>query len=101
MRAWGKALDAVTIKVVSIDEYMKDKEPATFIKMDIEGGEYDAISGAKNTIIKEKPKLALSVYHKATDLWKIPLSIKKLKPDYKMYIRHYSREIIDTVCFAI
>ncbi len=92
---------SVPINVLSIDDFMKDKEAPTFIKMDIEGSETEALLGAKKVIEKHKPKLAISVYHNATDLWKIPLLIKSLNNDYKIYLRHDSNEIMDTICYAV
>lgn len=92
--------NSVSLPVVSIDDFLKDKENVTFIKMDIEGAEADALLGAKETIQKDKPKLAISVYHKTTDLWKIPLFIKSLNKNYRLYLRHYTNEITDTVCYA-
>lgn len=97
----GSGENSVSLPVVSIDDFMKNKEDATFIKMDIEGAELDALLGAKETIQKNKPKLAISVYHKASDLWKIPLLIKSVNKDYRLYLRHYTNETIDTICYAI
>ncbi|PIT88147.1 MAG: hypothetical protein COU29_04010 [Candidatus Magasanikbacteria bacterium CG10_big_fil_rev_8_21_14_0_10_36_32] len=92
---------SLCINVVSLDDFMKDKERVTFIKMDIEGAETEALLGAKEIIQKYKPKLAISVYHNATDLWEIPLLIKSLNSEYKIYLRHYSNEVMDTVCYAV
>lgn len=96
-----KNSNSVFISAISIDDFLKNKEEATFIKMDIEGAEIEALLGAKKVIRKSKPKLAISVYHKDLDLWKIPLLIKHLNKNYRLYLRHYSNEITDTVCYAI
>jgi len=93
--------ETISIPVVDLDTFFADKEPPTFIKMDIEGSEAHALFGAKNLIVKHKPVLAISIYHNPSDLWKIPLIIKDLLPESKIYIRHYTREIDDTVCYAI
>lgn len=56
------------IEITSMDSFLRDK--VTLIKMDIEGSEKDALLGAKKTILKNKPKLAICVYHNLADLWK-------------------------------
>ncbi|MDD2493400.1 MAG: FkbM family methyltransferase [Bacilli bacterium] len=75
------------VDIVSLDKDIK--EPVSFIKMDIEGFELDALEGSKNHIINEKPILAICVYHKIDDLWVIPEYILKLNPLYKLYLRQY------------
>ncbi|MDF2511039.1 MAG: hypothetical protein K0S04_905 [Herbinix sp.] len=87
------------LEVVSLDDTIKEK--VTFIKMDIEGAEQKAILGAKDIIQRDKPKLAICIYHKENDLWDIPLLIKELVPEYKIYIRSYY-DVMDeeTVCYA-
>lgn len=88
------------LPVAAIDDFFKDKKPPTFIKMDIEGAEQDALKGAKAIIKKYKPKLAICIYHTPADLWEIPLMIHQLNNNYKLHIRHYSRELCETVCYA-
>ncbi len=63
-----------------LDELLDGRSPS-YIKMDIEGHELEALSGARETIRQYKPKLAVCVYHKADHLWKIPLLMKELQPD--------------------
>lgn len=89
----------VTIEVDSIDNVIR--EPVTFIKMDIEGAEYQALLGAKNMIAQHKPKLAISVYHKPDDLWELPYLIYTLNPTYTFYLRHYSLDSNEIVLYAI
>lgn len=73
----------------------------TIIKMDIEGAEKNALSGAKETIKKYKPKLMISLYHKPNDIWELPLYVKQLVPEYKIYIRHHRTTPNDTVLYAM
>ena len=87
-----------TIPVDSIDRVI-DK-PVTFIKMDIEGAEYKALCGAKETIKKYRPRLAISVYHKNEDILEIPRLILELG-DYELYLRHYTLTEGDTVLYAL
>ena len=91
------------IQIVSLDEDIQ--EPITFIKMDVEGFELDALKGARNHILAEKPKLAICVYHKPDDLWEIPEYILSLNPEYKLYLRQYMigdcENPWDTVLYAV
>lgn len=87
------------IEVDSIDNIIK--EPVTFIKMDIEGAEYQALLGAKNMITQYKPKLAIAVYHKPEDLWQLPYLIYEISPTYTFYLRHYSLDSNEIVLYAI
>lgn len=89
-----------TISVVKIDSVLKGGK-VTFIKMDIEGAELEALEGARETIQKYRPKLAISIYHKAEDIIEIPMFIKSLVSDYKIYIRHYTNAEVDTVLYAV
>lgn len=84
-----------------IDSVLKD-DKVSFIKMDIEGAEYKALLGAVETIEKYKPTLMISVYHKQDDMIKIPLLIKSINYNYKLYLRHYrSMSVQETVLYAI
>jgi hypothetical protein len=52
-------------------------------------------------VAQNAPILAISVYHRPTDLWTIPILMRRLNPRYRLSIRHYSREVDDTVCYAL
>ncbi|WP_022756722.1 FkbM family methyltransferase [Butyrivibrio fibrisolvens] len=84
---------------IPIDCIEYNKIP-TFIKMDIEGAEYNALQGARNTIRKYKPKLAICVYHKPNDVVELGKYILELVPEYKLWIRHYTTLIYETVMYA-
>ena len=75
------------IEVDLLDSIVNEK--VSFIKMDIEGGECMAIEGMKNHILNDYPKMAISVYHKVNDLWKIPEQIFTMRDDYNIYIKNY------------
>ena len=70
-----------------------------FIKMDIEGAELPALRGAKQTIQRHKPKLAISVYH-LTDFFEIPEFLDSLGCGYRCFLRHYTIHAEETVLFA-
>lgn len=89
----------VEIKVLRIDNILKDG-PATFIKMDIEGAELNALQGAEITIKTYHPKLAISVYHKWTDLIEIPAFLMSIAPEYHYAIRHHTSRFGEMVLYA-
>lgn len=95
----GKS-EIMKIMATSIDEDFPD-ETITLIKMDIEGAEILALRGAIKTIIRCRPKLVISAYHKRNDLFEIPLQIHQSVPDYKLYFRHFSSNFAETTFFAI
>lgn len=88
-----------TINVDTIDNIVNDNI-VTYIKMDIEGAEFEALKGAENTIKKYKPKLAVCVYHKIEDLIDIPQLLKKMVPEYKLYLRQHSTNSTELVLYA-
>ena len=85
--------------LTSIDNVVKD-ERVTFIKMDVEGAELKSLMGARNTIIKNHPRLAICAYHKPEDMYEIPGYILSIVPEYKFYLRHYSLCSFETVLYA-
>ncbi|MCZ9962842.1 FkbM family methyltransferase [Brachyspira hyodysenteriae] len=87
------------INIVSIDSTLLN-EHITFIKADIEGEELNMLKGAKNTIKKYKPKIAISVYHRPDDLLTIPKYIKSIVPEYKFSLRHHSITFNETVLYC-
>lgn len=90
----------ITIPVVGLDEVL-GSERVTFIKMNIEGAELEAIRGAENAIRTWGPKLGISLYHNPSDLWTIPEEVTKLRKDYKLYIRQHDGGVIETVLYAL
>ncbi len=71
----------------SVDSLL-DGEPVSFLKMDVEGYEREALWGAAKSIYQYQPKLSVSLYHRNQDIFELPLLVKKLNPDYQLYIRH-------------
>ncbi len=75
------------ISAISVDSLLQGN-PATYIKLDVEGSEEKALTGAQDTIRTYGPKLLLSAYHRNEDLWSLPLAVKRINPNYVFYLRH-------------
>lgn len=66
-----------------------DGAPCTYLKMDVEGAEREAIAGASQTIRQYRPKINIAAYHKSEDFFQLPLLVHTLCPDYRLYLRHH------------
>ncbi len=84
----AKHEDAIAVEATDLDTWCAENNvKPDFIKMDLEGAELDALHGAKHIIQEYKPRLAISLYHKLSDMWTIPRLIKKLHPDYAFWCK--------------
>ena len=88
------------IELVALDNILPNKK-GLFIKMDIEGAEYDALLGCCETIKKAHPALAISVYHRTNDFWRLPMLILSINSNYDIYMRHYTETVYETVMYFI
>lgn len=76
------------IRSVSLPTLCGNAEPS-FIKIDSEGCEYDILKGGEKVLKAFKPKMNIAAYHKSEDVFKLPLLINKINPEYKIYLRHH------------
>ena len=83
-----------------LDSLLGDARP-TFMKFDIEGAEVDALTGARQTIERQAPILAVCVYHQQDHLWRIPLLLREWRDDYALFLRPHNEEGWDLVCYAV
>jgi FkbM family methyltransferase len=88
------------VKIFSLDDFFKDKQPPTVIKADIEGAEQDMIRGAEGIIKNHKPKMAICIYHYPDDFVKIVEMIKDLKSGYNFAVRTHSSNFEETVLYC-
>ena len=78
------AKKAIKIPQITVDSL---ETPFTYIKMDVEGSEKAAITGAKGLIAARRPKMKIACYHRVQDIFDIILTVKAIRPDYKVYLR--------------
>lgn len=91
------------VLTTTIDRFVEKEglDKVDFIKMDIEGAEPQALEGARATIQKHKPVLAISIYHNMDDFSHISRMIDELNLDYTFYLDHFTIHTFETVLFAI
>jgi FkbM family methyltransferase len=90
------------VDAVALDEKLADEVP-TYIKMDIEGAEADALRACRRTIANHAPVLAINAEHRQDDIWTLPLLIHSLNlnREYRFFLRPHLLETWDLVIYAI
>jgi FkbM family methyltransferase len=99
----GSAVSAsgtIEVECQPLDEILSDCFPS-YIKMDIEGVEIDALVGASKIISQHTPILAVCVYHQQNHLWQVPLLVQSLYPDYRLFLRPHEEDGWQLVCYAV
>ena len=90
---------SAVIQCVTLDNVIPNFKP-TFISMDVEGAELEALAGAAQLIRENKPDLAISVYHFPNHIWEIPIYLNRLNLGYKFYLRNYTGFTYETILYA-
>lgn len=85
--------------VVTLDEYLNGS-PITFLKADVEGMEVALLRGARETIRRQRPKIAICVYHYPADIPDIADYLSELVPAYRFALRQHSPQLLETVLYC-
>ena len=92
--------EVASIETDSIDHVVGDAA-VSFIKLDVEGAEKKALLGAKETIRRCHPRMAISIYHKPEDIFELPELILEMADDYRFYLRHYQLSRFETILYTV
>jgi FkbM family methyltransferase len=88
------------VRIRPLSAFFPDHGPV-YAKFDIEGAEWATLLSARRLISDRRPTLAISVYHEARDLWRIPLLIHECLPDAELYLRAHGVDGTDVVLYAV
>jgi FkbM family methyltransferase len=91
----GGALDSVVssseaagghaVVVETIDRLFADRDqPLTYLKADLEGFELEMLEGARRTIARYRPKIAITTYHRADHAERINEFLLQVDPEYRV-----------------
>jgi FkbM family methyltransferase len=75
------------IEIKKLDDIYSSKQKISLIKLDTEGAESNILKGAENIIKRDKPILAISIYHNPEDFFLIKPWLESINPNYKFIIR--------------
>lgn len=89
-----------TVDSVPLDDLFQHHHP-TFIKMDIEGSELEALAGAAKVVTRDRPILAICSYHRQSDLWEVPIRIAEMCPDYSFFLKQHDPDAWQLVTYAV
>lgn len=90
----------IVMQCVALDDVIYNI-PDSYIVMDIEGAEFEALLGAEKIIKKFKPTLGISIMHKSSDLCEIPILINSWNLGYSFYLRTHAPCFGNMVLYAI
>ncbi len=76
------------VEVTTVDTLFANRS-LSYLKADVEGAEYEMLTGAKETLKRCRPKLNIALYHRGGDLFRLPLYLHELVPDYSFYLRQH------------
>lgn len=88
------------IHVRKLDD-LEECQDITFLKIHTEGTELSVIKGAANLIQKNRPTIAVSLYHNLEELVNVPILLHGLVPEYRFFMRHYSLGTSESVLYAV
>lgn len=86
------------VDVVRLDDTVH-RTGDVYVKLDIEGAERDALQGMAE-LLARRPTIAVSVYHRPTDLWEIPRAIAALYDRPRFRLRQHGHHGFDTVLYV-
>lgn len=92
--------DANMIPTMTIDKYFSDIK-VDYIKMDIEGAELNALKGGMEVIKRDRPALAICIYHTMEDRLEIPAMLISVLENYDFFIRHHGYTYCDSVLYCV
>lgn len=88
------------IPVVALDSILEDKE-VSLIKINFSAGGFESLSGGERLIQRWRPKVAVTLGIERDNLIKIPEFLKKVNPDYKLFLRYLESMPSRLTLFAV
>lgn len=88
------------VRIETVDRIVGDGRP-TMLKLDIEGSELAALKGARATLGRSQPIVAVCLYHRPDDLWRIPEFLHEILPGHRLFLRAHQHDGFELVAYAV
>lgn len=89
----------IAVEVVKLDDVLFDEKTA-FIKITVNGSDFEALCGARRIIERDRPVLAVTVFAKPEYLFTVPKYLSSFG-FYKIYLRHHEAVSGRIVVYAV
>ncbi len=96
----GGGIEVECVRLDDLRDELGGASP-TFVKVDIEGAELDALAGAASLVRECRPMIAIAAYHRQDHLWRVPLAVRALWPGYALFLRPHNEEGWDLILYAV
>ena len=93
-------VDTSVCRVLPFDDIFPNAA-VDFVKMDIEGGEINALKGMLKMLARCRPSIAISAYHKWDDIPELMNFVRSVVPNGSFYLRQHGYSCFDTVLYYI
>ena len=78
-----------TLTPVTCIDTLFRRRKVSYIKLDVEGAEAEALSGGRMVIARDCPMINMAIYHRSEDLFRLPLLLHEINPHYRIYLRQH------------
>jgi FkbM family methyltransferase len=86
---------------VTVDAFLSKRSvPVDLITLDVEGAEMKVLAGARDSISRWRPQIAVSLYHVKEHLLDIPEFLSTLHDDYRFSVFLHTATFIDMTLYA-
>lgn len=82
----SESVSGSAVAIHKVDSIIKSNQRISYLKADIEGFEQEMLEGAEQTIRRNKPKIAITTYHRSNQTQEIIRLVKSFVPEYQFYV---------------
>ncbi len=82
----GRRSSPKTVRALTLDSLAPGNR-IDFIKLDVEGAELRTLRGGRKVIERDRPNLAVSLYHRTEDLLALTEEVHSYLPGHRLYLR--------------